>query len=210
MKKLVVTLAVVITILSFIALPCLAADEKAAAAEKPAAKAGKTEKGKAMKMAAVKAPIVKLDRVEIANYWGFYFDAKEKRGAPLNLAFIYSIENPNNFKITLDGFKFNTSFEGFELNISSFQEQNSIPAKTTDHFRYNVVLDAWIANSTLNVQNSQKLKEMNITSTDLLKKWWEGVSDFNFPIMVNGTANFASPDGKTTIVPFEGTFPEKK
>lgn len=209
MKKLVVTLAIVITILSFTALTCLAAEEKAAAADKPAAKAA-MGKGKAAKMASVKAPIVKLERVEIANYWGFYFDTKEKRGAPLNLAFVYSMENPNPFKMTLDNFKFTIAFEGFELNTVTFFEENAIPAKTTDHIRYNASFDAWVANGALSVAGGQRVKEMNVTPVDLLKKWWEGIADFNFPITVNGTANFVGPDGKTIIVPFEATFPEKK
>ena len=51
---------------------------------------------------------------------------------------------------------------------------------------------------------------MNTTPAEQLKKWWEGISDFNFPITVNGTATFVGPDGKNIIVPFEGTFPENK
>jgi hypothetical protein len=219
MKKLVVTLAVVITILSFIALPCLAADEKATAAEKPAAKAGKTEKGKAMKMAAVKAPIVKLERVEIASYFGYYLDGildKEgkltgkTRGAPLVLSFVYSIHNPNNFNILLNDFKFTVAFEGFDLNTLTFFDENYIPGKKTDHFRFNGTLDYNSAILSLSVTGGIKLKEMNTTPAEQLKKWWEGISDFNFPITVNGTANFVGPDGKTIIVPFEATFPEKK
>ncbi len=61
----------------------------------------------AHKMTAAKAPVVKLERVEIASYWGYYLDGildKEgkltagRRGAPLILSFVYSIQNPNNFK----------------------------------------------------------------------------------------------------------------
>jgi hypothetical protein len=199
MKKFAVTLALLIGIIVLIALPCLAAEEKAPAPQKKMA----------AKAAAAKTPVVKLERVEVASYWGYWFDLNEKRGAPLNLAFVFSMDNPNNFKVTLENLTFTVAFEGFQLNISNFYEQNSIPAKTTDHFRYNAVLDAWISNTTLNVQNGPKLKEMNVTSIDLLKKWWTAIGDFTFPVSVNGTGTFVGPDGKNIIVPFEGTFPPK-
>jgi hypothetical protein len=219
MRKLVVTLAIAITILGLIALPCIAAEEKAAAAEKPAAKAAKTDKSTAVKMAAIKPPVVKLDRIEIASYFGFYLDGildKEgkptgkMRGAPLVLSFVYSIQNPNNFNIMLNDFKFSAAFEGFDLNTLTFFDTNYIPGKKTDHFRFNGTFDYNSALLSLAVTGGMKLKEMNTTPADQLKKWWEGIADFNFPITVNGTANFIGPDKKTIIVPFEATFPEKK
>jgi hypothetical protein len=213
MKKLVVTLAVVVSILGFIAGTCLAAEEK------PVAKAEKTEKSKAVKPVTVKAPVVKLERVEIASYFGFYLDeildkegkpTGKKRGAPLILSFVYSIHNPNPFNILLNDFKFGVAFEGFDLNTLTFFDTNYIPGKKTDHFRYNGTFDYNSAILSLSVTGGMKLKEMNTNPAEQLKKWWEGIADFSFPITVNGTANFVGPDGKTIIVPFEGTFPEKK
>ena len=213
MKKFVVTLALLIGIIVLIALPCLAAEGKAGAADKPA-----MEKKMAHKMMAAKAPVVKLERVEIASYWGYYLDGildKEgkltagRRGAPLVLSFIYTVHNPNNFKIMLDDFKFTVAFEGFELNTLTFFDDNYIPGKTTDHFRFNGTFDYNVAQGSLMVANGTRLMEMKVTAPDLLKKWWEGISDFNFPITVNGTGTFVGPDGKNIIVPFEGTFPTK-
>ncbi len=131
MKKMVITLLLLIGILSLIALPCLAAEEKAAAPEKPA-----MGKKMAHKMMAVKAPVVKLDRVEIASYWGYYLDGildKEgkltagRRGAPLILSFVYTIQNPNNHNIMLDNMKFTVAFEGFELNTLTNFDNSYIP-----------------------------------------------------------------------------------
>jgi hypothetical protein len=216
MKKLVISLTVVITILGFMAWTCIAADEKTAAAEKPAAK---TAKGKTANLASVKPPVVKLERVEIASYFGFYLDSivdKEgkptgkTRGAPLVLSFVYSIQNPNNFLMLLNDFKFGVAFEGFELNTLNFYDANYIPGKKTDFFRFNGTFDYNSALLSLAVTGGLKLKDMNTTPAEQLKKWWEGIADFNFPIKVNGTANFSGPDGKATIVPFEATFPDKK
>ncbi len=214
MKKIVITLLLLIGFLSLIALPCLAAEEKAAAPDKPA-----MGKKMAHKMMAVKAPVVKLDRVEIASYFGYYLDGildKEgkltagRRGAPLILSFVYTIHNPNNQNVMLDNIKFTVAFEGFELNTLTNFDTSYIPPKKTNHLRINGTFDYNAANLSLLVTGGHRLQEMNVKSGDLLKKWWEGISDFNFPITVNGTATFVGPDGKNIIVPFEGTFPENK
>lgn len=212
MKKITLTLALIFGIVILIVLPCLAAEGKVTA---PGKSGPMPVAGKGM---AAKAPVVKLERIEIANYWGYYLDGildKEgkltagRRGAPLILSFVYSVQNPNNFKIMLDDFKFTVAFEGFELNTLTFFDDNYIPAKTTDYMRFNGTFDYNTANLSLLVTGGFRLQEMNVKSGDLLKKWWEGISDFTFPIMVNGTGTFVGPDGKNIIVPFEGTFPPK-
>ncbi len=217
MKKIIVRLWMVLAILGLIALPCLAAQGKPGPAVKGAAPPS-PGKGLAAKAAAAKPPMVKLDRIEIASYWGYYLDGildKEgkltaaRRGAPLVLSFVFSVQNPNPFKIMLDDFKFTVAFEGFELNTLTFFDDNYIPANSTDYFRYNGTFDHNTAQGALMVAHGHRLLEMNVKAPELLKKWWEGISDFTFPITVNGTANFVAPDGKTTIVPFEATFPSK-
>ncbi|MEW6188317.1 MAG: hypothetical protein AB1585_21570 [Thermodesulfobacteriota bacterium] len=219
MKKLIFTLLVSLAITSLLILPCLAAEEKAAPATGKTAPKAAAGRGLAAKMSSVKTPVVKLERVEIASYWGYYLDGtldKEgkltagRRGAPLVLSFVYSIHNPNHFKIMLDSLKFTVAFEGFELNTPTFFDDNYIPANTTDNFRFNATFDFNVAQGSLMVANGQRLLEMNVKAPDLLKKWWEGISDFTFPISVNGTATLVGPDGKDMIVPFEGTFPPKQ
>ena len=213
MKKCVVTLALLIGIIVLIAVPCPAAEGKAGAPDKPA-----LEKKMAHKMTAAKAPLVKLDRVEIASYWGYYLDGildKEgkltagRRGAPLVLAFVISVQNPNNMKLMLDEMKFAVSFEDAEVNTLTYFEKNYIPSKTTDFFRITGTFDALVVTGNPNVAASKARTEKNLSADELVKKWWEGIGDFNFPISVIGTATFVGPDGKNIIVPFEGTFPPK-
>jgi hypothetical protein len=192
-----------IGLIGLLAFPCLAAEEKAA----PAPKMGK---GATAKMAAVKAPVVKLERIDIANYWSFYLDPKEKRGSTLNLAFVFSMENPNNFKVMLDDLKFSVNFEEFEVNTITYFDDNYIPAKTTDTLRINGAFDAYTTMLLLLVSKGHRLQELNVKAPDLLKKWWDEIQDFKFPIQVNGTATFVGPDGKSMIVPFEGTFAPKQ
>jgi LEA14-like dessication related protein len=132
-----------------------------------------------------------------------------RRGAPLVLAFVYSIQNPNNMKVMLDDIKFTVFFEDADINTLTYFEDNIIPAKSTDYFRITGVFDAMVVTGNPNVRESKVRTDNNLSSADLVKKWWEGISDFTFPIKVNGTATFVGPDGKNIIVPFEGTFPPK-
>ena len=155
----------------------------------------------APKMTAAKAPVVKLDRVEIANYWGS-LDLEKKTGTVMNLAFVFSLENPNPYKLKLDSIKFTVAFEGFELNTLTNFDPSYIPGKTTNFLRVTGAFDATVAMGNLLVTSGHKLQEMNVKAPDLLKKWWDGISDFNFPITVNGTATFVGPDGKNIIVTF--------
>jgi len=204
MRKLTFAL-LLMGVMGLVAFPCLAAEEKAA----PAKPAPMTGKGMAAKMAAVKAPVVKLERIDIANYWPFYLEAKEKRGSALNLAFVFSMENPNNYKVMLDDLKFTVSFEEFEVNTITYFDDNYIPAKSTDHLRINGSFDSFSTMMLLLVSQGHRLQELNVKAPDLVKKWWDDIQDFKFPIKLYGTATFVGPDGKDMIVPFEGTFPPK-
>ncbi len=161
-------------------------------------------------LAAEKTPVIKLERVEVAGYWSFYLDTQERRGSPLILAFIYSIKNPSAVKWMLDEMKFSISFEDAEINSVTVYENNTIPPRTTDFFRIMGSFDAFVVSGNPNVRDSKARIEKNISPADLVKKWWEGIGDFNFPITVNGTATFIGPNKKSIIVPFEETFPPKK
>jgi hypothetical protein len=183
MKKIIVILTLLFGLLSLTAWPVLATE---------------------------KTPVIKLERVEVAGYWGFYMDAQERRGAPLILAFVYSIKNPSAVKWMLDEMTFSISFEDAEINSVTVYEDNTIPPRTTDFFRIMGSFDAFVVSGNPNVRESKARTEKNIPPAELVKKWWEGIGDFNFPITVNGTATFVGPGGKSIIVPFEEIFPPKK
>jgi LEA14-like dessication related protein len=204
MRKIAIVLMMV-GVMGLVAFPCLAAEEKAAPA-KPAPMMGKKA---AAKMAAVKAPVVKLERIDVANIQSFYLEVKEKKGAIMNLGFVFALENPNNFRVMLDDIKFSVNFEDFYMASLNYYDDNYIPAKTTDYIRVNGYFDSMTGVSTLNTVGGAQLKEMNKKSDELLKKWWEEIGDFKFPIKVMGAATFVGPDGNNIIVQFEGTFPPK-
>jgi hypothetical protein len=59
--------------------------------------------------------------------------------------------------------------------------------------------------------NVEKLKEMDTKAPAIVKKWWENIADFAFEIeVVNGTAEFKTPEGKTLRSAFTGKFGGKK
>ena len=214
MRKIAIVL-MMLGVMGLVAFPCLAAEEKAASA-KPAPMAGK---GMAAKMAAAKAPVVKLERVEVTSYWGYNLDGildkdgnltAGRRGSPLVLSFVLAVDNQNSFRIMLDEIKFAVSFEDAEVNTLAYYDDNFIPAKTTDYFRVTGIFDALTVQGNPNVRQSKVREEKKLSQADLVKGWWLGIGDFNFPITVMGTAVFSGPDGKSMLVPFEGTFPPKK
>ncbi len=160
-------------------------------------------------VAKLQTPKVELERVEIAHYWPFFLDAKERRGSPLDLAFVYNIHNPNDFTVMLDDLKFTVAFEpGFEVNTVFVYEDMYIPAKTTNQLRVHASFDAYTTLLSLLVTGGYRLQEMGVKAPDQIKSWWEKVQDFGFKIEVrNGTAGFTSEYGDT-LATFEATFPK--
>ncbi|MGH7408535.1 MAG: hypothetical protein ACREKF_11095 [Candidatus Methylomirabilales bacterium] len=158
----------------------------------------------------VQAPKIELQRVEIAHYWPFHLDMKERRGSPLDLAFVFGVENPNNTTITLEELRFTIAFEpGFELNTVNVYEKMSIPPRTTNQLRVHAAFDAYTAALSLLVTGGFRLQQAGIKAPDQLKAWWEKISDFEFQIAVtNGTAAFSSDRGDS-LAHFQATFPKK-
>jgi hypothetical protein len=142
-----------------------------------------------------KAPVIKLKSVEVAHYWPFYFNAQDKAGSPLDLAFVFTIENPTAAAVKLDEFRFTVAFEGFPVIDPWVYEDQWIPPRKTNELRVHAVLD------------TTRVKK----PPEEIKKWWDAIPDFSFPVQVkNGVANFVGADGKTTMAYFEGQFPPAK
>lgn len=159
---------------------------------------------------ATQTPKVELQRVEVAHYWPFFLDTKERRGSPLDLAFIYAVQNPGDTIITLEELRFTIAFEpGFEVNTVSVYEQMSIPPRTTNQLRVHASLDAYTTLLSLLVTGGYRLQAAGVKAPDQLKMWWEKVPDFGFGINVaNGMAMFSTPSG-SLMIPFEASFPKK-
>ena len=193
--KQILALAVCLLGLCLLALP-------AAAADKPAS---------------VVPPKVTLEDVQLDHYWGFWFISKKTEptkgklpdnvGAPLDLAFIFAITNPNPFPVQIETITFTVAFEEFELNTVTAYDTMWIPPEKTNQVRVHAMFDVATSFLSLGVTGGFKLKEKNIDPWAQLEKWWTGIQTFSFPISVsNGTATFKAGD-KSVISAFQATYP---
>jgi len=159
----------------------------------------------------LQTPKVELDRVEVAGYFPY---APPPTRVPLVLAFIFTINNSNDFKVMLEDMKFTVSFEAapgeyFALITPMVYENMYIPPKTTNQLRVVAVLDSVVVPGNLAVTSGHRLLALGLKGPDVVKDWWEKIGDFAFGIKITeGTASFTSDQG-STLAAFEGHFPKK-
>jgi hypothetical protein len=162
-------------------------------------------------------PVISLSHVEIPYYTGYYYFSKKVEptkgtagdyGAPMSMAFIFNIENPNEYPVQLNGFSFSINFEEFEVNTVNSPETMWIPAGKTNQLRVQAMFDTRQTLLTLLLPGAMKLHEKKMSPWDVLEKWWTGAPDFSFPIYVKSGAAIFEADGLTKVVPFKASFPE--
>ena len=163
-----------------------------------------------------KAPVVTLDSMEVAHAFGYwYFSNKVKPtkgkpdnvGAPLELAFIFNIENPNGYPVKMDSLKFTISFEEFDLNTVSSTDTMWIPAGKTNQLRVYAHFDVRQSLLSLLVTGGFKLKEKGTNAWAQLEKWWTEIPEYSVPIHVKGGSAVFQADGITKVGMFEASFP---
>ncbi len=174
--------------------------------------------------ATAQQPVITLERVEVAAIQPFFMkprvDYKDEKetgkdlavGAMMNLAYVLSIKNPGKAPVMLSELSFTTSFDGFEIATPMVYENQWIPGGKTNELRVVVPSETLptVGNLTVGTSNVARMQEMKTNAVALVKKWWETVGDFAFPIDVtNGTALFKSEKGKETRVAFSGKWPKK-
>jgi LEA14-like dessication related protein len=161
-------------------------------------------------------PAITLNHVEVPYYTGYYYIGnkvevtkgdKGNYGAPMMMAFIFEIENPNKFPVMVDGFSFSILFEDFEVNTVSSPETMWIPAGMTNQLRVPATFDTRQTLLTLLLPGAMKIKEKGVTPWDLLEKWWKGAPDFSFPVSVKEGSAVFNAGGIVKVVPFEAVFP---
>ncbi len=163
-------------------------------------------------------PVVTLDSVEVAHYWGWWYFSKKVEptkgkagdyGAPMDLAFIFDISNPNPYPVKMEGFKFTVAFEEFDLNTVGSTETQWIPGGKTNQVRVHAMFDGRQSLLSLLVTGGFKLKEKGMSVWDQLENWWVGVPEFSFPIYVKEGSAIFSTDGRSEVTTFSGTFPQE-
>ncbi len=183
--------------------------------------------GPAQQAGPAKAPVVKLERVEVNHIQPFFiaprinFKDCNNPGrvggygytSTMSLAYVFHIQNPNSFPVMLDELRFTTAFEDFDVNMPTVYEDQWIPPGKTNELRVVVVQEAQATIASLAVGGlaAQRIQKMGTKQAGLVKKWWDTVGDQGFPIKVkNGVALFQTPDRKTIQSTFQGVFPPAK
>jgi hypothetical protein len=176
---------------------------------------------------ALEPPVVTLERIDVASIQPFFVKPRigykdEKTpgkemtygySSTLNLAFIFNIKNPNKEPVMLDEFQFTANFQGFDVNTALAYEDSWIPAGKTNQLRVVVTNEAFpmIVSLMVGAEHAEKIKKMKTSAGALVKKWFETVSDFAFPIGVtNGTALFKDEKGKELRSSFSATWVKKE
>ncbi len=164
----------------------------------------------------LKDPVITLSHVEVPYYTGYYYLSNKVKptkgkagnyGAPMMMAFVWEINNPNAYPVMLDGFKFSINFDDFEVNTVNASEAMWIPAGKTNGLRVPAIFDTRQTLLTLLLPGAMKLKEKKLSPWAVLEKWWTGAPDFSFPVTATGGAAVFQAGGVTKVVPFEATFP---
>ena len=168
-------------------------------------------------------PVVTLNSVEVAHYWGWWYYSKKIEptqgkagdyGAPLDLAFIFDVKNPNPSPVMMESLKFTVAFEEFDLNTVFSTEAQWIPAGKTNQVRVHAMFDGRQSLLSLLVTGGFKLqaKGMGAGAGGALKQlgtWWEGIPEFSFPIHVKEGSAVFKVNGLTSVATFSSTFPRE-
>jgi len=175
---------------------------------------------------AVEAPVITLERVEVASIQPFYvkprigFKSAEEPGkeetfgysSTLSLAYIFNIKNPNKEPLLLDELQFTTDFDGFDINTAMAYEDSWIPGGKTNQVRVVVINEAFptIVSLMVGAEHAARIAERKTSAGALVGKWWKDISDFSFPIgITNGTAVFKDEKGKEIRSVFTAKFGKK-
>ena len=163
-----------------------------------------------------KDPVVTLDMVDVAHYWGFWvYSPKIKpsagkagnNAAPLDYAFTFNIQNPNSYPIKMEDFKFACLIDGYQLNSGYSTEVMWIPGGKTNQLKVEVMYDYRGALHSLGIVAGMQLKEKGVKLGDQVVKIWTQAPDFTFPVGVTQGAAVFKADGITKVVGFEGMYP---
>jgi LEA14-like dessication related protein len=163
-----------------------------------------------------KAPVVTLDSMEVAHAFGYWYFAKKVEptkgkpddvGAPLDLAFIFNIENPNEYAVKMESLKFTVAFEEFDLNTVASTDTMWIPAGKTNQVRVHAHFDVRQSLLSLLVTGGFQLKAKGTNAWDQLEKWWTEIPEYTVPVYVNAGSAVFKADGLTQVTTFKATFP---
>ncbi len=163
-----------------------------------------------------KDPVITMDSVEVAHAFGYWYFSKKVKptkgkpdnvGAPLDLAFTFNVENPNDYAVLLEDIKFTVAFEDFDLNTVNSTATQWIPAGKTNQVKIHAHFDVRQSLLSLLVTGGFKLKEKKTNVWAQLEAWWTGIPEYTVPIHVKGGAAIFKADSLVKVATFKASFP---
>jgi len=163
-----------------------------------------------------KAPVVTLDSMEVAHAFGYWYFSKKVQptkgkpdnvGAPLDLAFIFNVDNPNEYAVKMESLKFTVAFEEFDLNTVASTDTMWIPAGKTNQVRVHAHFDVRQSLLSLLVTGGFQLKAKGTNAWAQLEAWWTGIPEYDVPVHVKAGSAVFKADGLTQVITFKATFP---
>ena len=163
-----------------------------------------------------KEPVIKLESFGVPQYDEYwYFAASVKptkgkagdRGASLPMTFLFSIQNPNDYPVLLEGITYTVAFDqDFDIIMENNNDSYWLPAGKTDHVRITTMVTVRQALTGLLLANAIALKAKGWSPWDALERWWEEVPDAKVPVSIKNASFTFRADGLIKVVPFAATY----
>jgi len=159
------------------------------------------------------APKITLESFEVPQYDGYWYISKKTkptkgqagdRGAFLPMSFVFNIENPNPYPISLEEIQYSVLFDKeFVMITTADQVSNWIPPGKSDQVRVTTMITARSALVGLLLANAVTLKAKGWKMWDTLEKWWKGVPEGTTPVIFSQGAFTFTANGLTKVYPYE-------
>ncbi|VEN73068.1 conserved exported hypothetical protein [Candidatus Desulfarcum epimagneticum] len=163
-----------------------------------------------------KKPHVTLESVEVSHSFGYWYFSKKVKptkgnpdnvGAPLELAFVFNVENLNSYPVLLEDIKFTIAFEEFDLNTVNSTATQWIPPGKTNQIMVPAHFDVRQSLLSLLVTGGFKLKAKKTNVWAQLEKWWTDIPNYATPIYVKGGAAIFQAGDLSEVATFDAVFP---
>lgn len=166
--------------------------------------------------AAPATPSIALERFEVVHYDGFWAYDKSvrpsrgeagERGAPLCVAFVFLVGNPNDVALNLTGLSFNARIDGFDLLRVNNRDAFWIPPGKTARVRVEAFLTADGAFRSLSANGGRLLSERGVSAWDEVERIWKGAAAYSIPVEIReGRAEYTD-GGRSFVTPFSQIIP---
>jgi len=164
-----------------------------------------------------KAPVVKLDSIQISYWEGFwtYGKAKVAKGkapkfggsSPVTMEFVFEITNPNSFPVNLTSAQFFLYFEDYELRVVNDMNPMWIPPGKTNMKSMHVTLTATTTWAKFLLAGKELALKRGDDPWKKVEKWWMNLPDMSFPIDLKEGAFDFEADSVVKVVPINIRYP---